>query len=1026
MQRQTGNRLFRGLFASQKAIHSFARCQDPLWPVVNANKGANAMKFSIKRQRRQTAFVVLLLIAAAGTAFAQYDTGGINGTVRDTSGAVIPGATVTCVNLGTQRTDTTQTSSEGEYVFSPLPVGSYRITAAKSGFETGIVQGIPVNISITSRADLTLKVGSTNQTVTVSASQVAVNTANADVGMTIPGSEITELPSNGREWETSLAVVPGNGTNEFEAGVGVLIDGADSNPSLNQGMGLAADRSDSVLTRESEDAIAEVQVMQGNYSAEYGRSMGDVINIRTKGGTNAFHGTVLEFYQNEALDARNWFATPGVSTPMTWNQFGGNLGGPILRNKLFFFSDYEGIRQTYTSSGQFHVLNAADRALAVPAIQPVLAAIPLGNGGPDPADPKDFDLYNANEVNTHSEDTGSFRLDWNPTVKDAFTARYNNNNSNTNLWYGIAAGQTTQTPQNIQFIKLSETHTFSPTAINEIGVASQQYYDYAYGGGGNFPVTSFSCFFCDMGATPGPALFQIYTRDATYEYLDTFTKTLGRHLLKAGVDIRHNLQNQRTDLQDSLSFFSISDFLQNSPWEMGSLYTPLRHYRNTNEAYFFNDDFRVLHNLTLNLGVRYEYNTILHEKNNQVANFDIATQTLLPPSQHIYDPDYTEVQPRFGFAWDPWSAGKTVLHGGFGLFYEPTSGGFISSEVNNTVHDLSWNVFEAPINCTPALVLAYPLPDPLPTCTPVPAFAVTEIDPKTRNMYEEHWSLGIQQQLVKNVTLDTSYVASHTVHLGMDLTNGPNFNSQNPYTGVYALTTAYTSETLNGSYYGANFNSLAIKLNGSLRTVSFNFAGTWQHIMDDMTGFFGSYQDPYDPAADWAGDGRGVQLNGDVIYHAPALPKVPRLIGGGWELSALEQHSPGSPFSIMTGNSTIYDTGQRPDRVAGVSMYPANKKLPFNQLNKAAFADPPVTGELGTMSRNAAIGPATQWLDMSAMKNISIGERWRTEFRIDAFNVLNHPTFGSPDGTMTDATFGETTSTSGASRVLQLSAKFMF
>ena len=973
------------------------------------------------------AVAILALICAATTAFGQYDTGGINGTVHDTAGAVIPNTTVTCVNMGTQRVYTTKTSAQGEYVFSPLPVGKYSVTVSPSGFATQTVQNIPVNISLLSRADLTPKVGSSQQTVTVNAAQVALNTTNADVGMTIPASTLAVIPTNGRAWEQSLVLVPGNGTNEFEAGVSVLIDGSDANATFGNAMGMAADRSNMVITRESLDSIGEVQVMQGDYSAEYGRSMGDVVNLRTKGGTNTLHGEALEFYQNESMDARNWFATPGVSTPMTWNQFGGNLGGPIRKNKLFLFGDYEGIRQTYTSSGQFHVLNAAQRAKFVPAMQPVVAAIPAGNGGPDPADPSIFDLYNANEVNTHDEDTGSLRLDWNASAKDLFTARYNNNNSNTDLFYGIAAGQKTKTPQNIQFIKLSDTHTFSPDAINEIGIASQQSYDDAYGGGGNFPVTGFSCFFCDAGALPGPALFAIYTRNATYEYLDTFTKTVGRHLLKAGIDIRHNMQNTETDLQDSLSYFGIPALQQNSAFAIGSLFNPMRYWRNTNYAYFVNDDFRVTSRLTLNLGLRYEFNSVVYDKNNGISNFDIPTQTILPPAgSHLYHPDWTDFSPRFGFAWQPLDTVNSVLHGGFGIFFDPPNSGPASGLNENTVHDLSYNVFEPALTCNVPLVLAYPLPDPLPVCTPIPPFSVTMLDPKIRDMYEEHWSLGLQQQLVKNIVLDISYVGSHTVHIGFDLSNGLNLNALNPYTGKRPLSTVYQDETLNGTYYGANFNSLAVKLNGQLKSVSFNVATTWQHEMDDQTAFFGSHQDPYDPMADWSVGGRGVQITGNVIYLAPALPRLPKVIGKGWEISALEQWYGGGLVDITTGNSTIWDTPQRPDRVLGVSMYPKNKSVPFNQLNKAAFASPPVTGAPGTLKRNAAIGPANQFLDMSIIKNNSIGKRFTSQFRIDLFNVLNHPTFGNPDGNMTDATFGQTTGTSGNPRFLQISAKLMF
>lgn len=976
---------------------------------------------------RCAAAILFLICATATTVFGQYDSGNIVGTIRDSSGAVMPGVTVTLVDMGTHRTRITKTTSMGEYIFSPLPVGEYSVTATKHGFRPQTTTNIEVHASVTSHADLVMKVGTMRQSVTVTAPQVSVNTTGSDEGMTLTKTDITQIPSNGRTWETSLSVIPINGTNEFEAGVGVLIDGADANVSMENGLGLQADRSNMVITRENMGAIAQIQVMQGNYSAEYGNSMGDVINLITKSGTNHFHGEAYEYYQNEAMDARNFFAAPGVSTPMTWNQFGGNLGGPFIKNKLFFFGNYEGIRQTYTASGLYHVLNLAQRQKFVPSMQPVVAAIPLGNGGPDPADPSVFDLYHANEVNQHGEDTGSVKLDWDASAKDVLSARYNDNNSRTYLFYGIAAGQHTQTPQNIQFLKVSETHTFSPTLINEAGFAWQHNFDYAYGGGGNFHTTGFSCTGCDFGALPGPALFSIYSKLPVYEALDTVTKISGRQLMKFGFDIRHQGQDERTDLQDFLHYTSLANFQQNNAWQLTSLQQPMMRYRNTNYAFFFNDDFRAKPNLTLDMGLRYTYATVVHELSNNIANFNILTQKLLPPSRHIYNPSYTDFGPRFGFAWVPFHGDKTVIHGGLGIFYDPP-GNFSSSVVQNTVHNLSYNIHQPPLNCTPALVLSYPLPDPLPTCSPIPPFSVTEVDPNMKDMYEDHWSFGVQRQIVRNVVLDTSYVGSHTGNMGFDLTNGINYNPLNPYTGARPLgDTKYLDETLNGPFYSADFNSLAVKLNGHLNKLTFNVALTWQNEMDDTTGFFGAYQYPFDPAADWAAGARGVQFNSSVVYYFPAVPRVPRVLGNGWEVSGLEQHSPGYPFTITTGQQTIYSTSQRPNRVLGVPVRPSNYSVPFNQLNKAAFVAPPGTGAVGNLGRNSVIGPGATFFDMSVMKNTYLfRERDNLVLRCDFFNVLNHPTFGNPDGTMSDASFGQTLGTSGSARILQVSAQFNF
>ncbi|HEU5339666.1 TonB-dependent receptor, partial [Edaphobacter sp.] len=627
--------------------------------------------------------VAVLVMSSAAAAVAQLDTGSIQGVIRDTTGAVIPNAAVVVTNEGTQRAYHTTSNAQGEYSVPTLPVGIYSVAASSKGFGTSTVTTIPLNASELHRTDVTLKPGNDTQQVTVTSNQMQVNTLGADLGTTIGADRIANLPLNGRDFTDLLALVPGSvtsgqfgqtslgGAETSFAGVNILLDGADATRIDTNATSMQLGRGAARVTRASVDSIAEFHILQGNFSAEYGRSIGDVVNVITKSGTNDLHGEAFEYLRNDALDARNYFAVPGTKTPLRLNQFGGNLGGPIMRDKLFFFANYEGVRQTITNTTIYDVLNATERAKFVTAMKPVVAAIPTGNLGPDPTDAKHFDLYSANLVNTLREDTGSFRIDWNTSDRNKFYLRYNIGDSYTNTTYGPAVGQTAPTPARTQFLKLSNTHTFSPTLLNEAGFGINSNHVSSYGGGGPFPVIAFSCFFCNFGAAPGPATFASIRPQTSYQYIDTLTKVLGRQTIKAGLDIRHNLSDEELGLQEFLSYGSISDFENNAGFAFSTLGNPMTRIRNTNYDFFVQDDLQLARNFTLNLGVRYEYNTVLHEKNNQLANFDIATQTVGAKGAALYKPDYNNFAPRIGFSWDPFGTGKTAIRGGIGVFYNP-------------------------------------------------------------------------------------------------------------------------------------------------------------------------------------------------------------------------------------------------------------------------------------------------------------------------------------------------------------------
>ena len=994
--------------------------------------------------------VAVLVMSSAVAAVAQLDTGSIQGVIRDTTGAVIPNATVVVTNEGTQRAYHATANAQGEYNMPSLPVGIYSVAASYKGFGTSTVTTIPLNASELHRTDVTLRPGSDTQQVTVTSNQMQVNTLGADLGTTIGADRIANLPLNGRDFTDLLALVPGSvtsgqfgqtslgGAETSFAGVNILLDGADATRIDTNATSMQLGRGAARVTRASVDSIAEFHILQGNFSAEYGRSIGDVVNVITKSGTNDLHGEAFEYLRNDALDARNYFAVPGTKTPLRLNQFGGNLGGPVVHDKLFFFANYEGVRQTITNTQIYDVLNATERAKFVTAMKPVVAAIPVGNLGPDPTDTAHvFDLYSANLVNTLREDTGSFRIDWNTSDRNKFYLRYNIGDSDTNTTYGPAVGQTAPTPARTQFLKLSNTHTFSPTLLNEAGFGINSNHVSSYGGGGPFPVIAFSCFFCNFGAAPGPATFASIRPQTSYQYIDTLTKVLGRQTIKAGLDIRHNLSDEELGLQEFLSYGSISDFEKNAGFAFSTLGNPMTRIRNTNYNFFVQNDLQLARNFTLNLGMRYEYNTVLHEKNNQLANFDIATQTVGAKGAALYKPDYNNFAPRIGFSWDPFGTGKTAIRGGVGVFYNPQLTGAVFSLTDNTSNNISVNIFQAlfgTVSCTPSFPLAYPVAS-VPTCTPQ-VRNVDQFDPKTRDSYAYHYSFGAQQQVAPDTVLEITYAGNRGLKLPAGAAfAGLQFNNQNPITGTYPRSQNFANERLLGDFLDSKYNSLQVALRGRRHVLTYDLNYTWAHEFDDTVSVFGAFVNPTNPKNDFSTGDIDVRNNftADAFFQAPTIGSVPRALGRGWSLGAIASVRSGLPVNITTNVPNDYGTPQRPNFAPGASISSVRAKnysSPNNQFNSAAFVTPP-SSDFGNVPRNAGTGPRFAQFDVAAIKNTAVGDKWRVQFRTDLFNIFNHPNFANPDGNTTDPNFGRSASTVGStigigtSRQVQLSIKLI-
>lgn len=1029
----------------------------------------------------------LFLIAGAQYSSAQLDTGTIAGIVKDASGAVIPDASVKITNTKTGRVWTAKSGSIGEFSVPSLPVGPYTVQVEKSGFKKLSVSEITLHTGETVRADATLPVGTQAEEVNVVAAMATVNTTTSDSGATIDSYTIKNLPLNGRDFVGLLALTPGaNMTSGFGGnsmdgmptgmdGLNILLDGTDATRVDQNTDNIQMGRGQARVTRASVDSIQEFKIMSSAYSAEYGRSVGDLVNVITKSGGNKYHGELFEYFRNDYLDAKNYFYNPQNPSPMRLNQFGGNMAGPIVKGKLFFFANYEGVRQIVTYPNYGFVLNQAMRAMAAPSVKPIVDAIPVGNGGPAWTSPPIggnppipwghwFDILYASTFTRLREDTASFKVDYVPSTKDSIAFRYNLNDSATTTKYGYAVGQTALAPARVQFGKLSWTHTFSPTFLNEAGLAVDRPVTNSFGGGGDFASGGFSCFFCTvgLGVTPGPALFSVVSPNTSIQLVDTATKVAGRQQIKFGFDIKRNMVNRQLTYQDTLIFGGgpgYSFTYNGQPWTVGGgpegmlqnnglgwqrTGYPMTGVWNTNFAFFLNDDIRVTPKFTLNLGLRYDVNTVVHDPTGKLVNFDMASMKFTQPGAPLYKPDRNDFAPRIGFSYDPFGHGKTVLRGGFGMFYLPVENNYLLNQAVNTNPNLSTTIFDTnpfftsnPRVCTPPITFTYPLPTQYPNCVPTAPTNVYAFDQNIRDSYSEHWNFGIQQELLKSTVLEVQYVGNHAIRMpgNMDL------NTISPFTNQRFVTDTYAEMYRQGNFTGAVYNAMQVSLRrwvGKGLNVNVNY--TWAHEKDDMLGLFEQYQNPNDLPHEWSNGDTDVRhvFTTSVIYDIPLQKlssSIPKKLAEGWQLSALLQTRTGLPVNLIGEQAGWFMIPRRPDCAPGVDLRSSNYSLPGTpehpQFNVDAVGAP-ANGHYGTCPRNAGRGPGFFQPDFALAKNTKLTERLTWQFRGEIFNTINHPNFANPNGNITSSGFGMSNSTIGnlvgvgTSRQIQLTTKLIF
>jgi hypothetical protein len=1086
-------------------------------------KEATLMKSKLIQSALYSAILCLLSLIAH-PAHAQVAGGSLSGTITDTSGASIAGAQVAVKNTATGVARTVETNSEGFYSAVNLIPGVYDISISASGFNSAIKSGITVNVGGQSLFNLTMQVGTIANKVDVTTEAPTVQLTSSDIGATVDSTTVRELPLNGRSWTDLAALQPGvstiqtqpgfaSGADRGNRGFGQQLTISGARPQQNNyrldGISLndyANGAPGSVLGGNlGVDAIQEFSVLTSNYSAEYGKTSGGVVNAVTRSGTDTIHGSAYEFLRNSALDARNYFEDPTIpKAAFRRNQFGGTIGAPIVKDRTFIFADYEGIRQSKgianvnfvpspaARAGMIHDKNG--NAITVPVdagIQKLLALYPASpNGGPHNGNPDVFlNTFSGQQV--ISENFLTARVDQNFSANDRLfvTYLYDKTPYDSPDSFGNVELNTLSSRQ---VVAAEETHTFSSNFLNaarfgynhenvnnntslkalnpaaaDAALASFPGQDAAF-----INVNGLTSMPGGVGGLPS----YLYGWNSFQAYDDAFW-TKGNHSIKFGVAVERMLLQvtAKTDPNGVWNFTDLQSLLTNVPSRFqGGLVSGLtpRNLRQTLVGGYIQDDWRWRHNVNLNLGLRYEMTTVPTETDGKLANL-LSLSDAAPHlgSPFFKNPTTKNFEPRIGFSWDPFSNGKMAIRGGAGLFdVLPLPYQFILMTTQASPFFQYTVVTAAGAAVQPLAFPAIPTAD-----ITANSLRSTYIEQNPKRNYVTQWNLNLQYQLTPSVAAMVAYVGSRGVHqpyrvddanmtlptltssgylwpqvdVNGNLTTGP--NAGNP---PDLINNNFGS--IHGMFYQGRSYFDALEMQVAKRmSHGFQAQGTftWGKSIDtssatvagDAFGNSISSLNWFDPRlsrglSDY-NVGRTFVMNATWDVPTPKSFNGPgRWAADGWELGMIFTLGDGVPFTPTWGTggdptfSQSHDDFAYPNRLGGSGCQTlTNPGNPSNYIKTECFAIPTAPNQAfwntncdaappslgvpindpsapplsplacfnlrGNSGRNVVIGPGVTNLDFSVFKNNPvkrISETFNVQFRMEMFNILNHPNFAPP------------------------------
>ena len=1032
--------------------------------------------YRLGRAVRRLVLLGILLIGTGSAALAQ-TTASIKGTVTDASGAAVSGAKVIVKSQGLGIERSTQTNSSGDYEVPALPPGVYSVEVQMQGFTSEIAKSLTLQVSQNALQNFGLNVASTGTVVTVESTQSVIDSTSITVGQVIDKNVVQEIPLNGRHFVDLALLVPGTVTPPQNGFLTAPLRGQGSfafnsaggredavNFMIN-GINLSDMLQNQVTFQPGINTVAEFKIDNSTYSAEYGRNSGSIVNIATRSGTDEFHGEAYDYLRNHFFDARNFFnPSPNPQSALKRNQFGGDVGGPIWRRHTYFFASYEGLRHRQGLTTTSDVLPDASRAQIQAGSNAIakalLGLIPAANGTINGA-PAFFGSASAN-VNI---DQGTIDISHNFSDADRLHGYYvyqNDLRQEPTQGANIPGFGDTRAGHR-QVLTLGETHVFSAALVNEVRAGANRVHILFN------PINGIDPASLGLSGVLGPSQTFIPTiriqdiglvfgderafpqgrGDTTFVVADTLTYLRGRHSFKFGTEFRDFRNDNFNGDPGQLIFNTSANFINGVVDSSARTLNNVANRINENALEFFGQDsFKLKPSLTLELGLRYSWNMTPSEARGRFVNFDPATVSLVPaPSP--YGQNNKNFQPRLGFAWDVFRTGKTILRGAYAYQVDQPITGFITGLNSNPP-------FAVPISVTAphSIGTLGTFFDPNNAANISPLY----VNPDFKNANVQSWNLNIQEQVTRSLGLMIGYFGNKGTHLEIDR----NVNqstilgtpASRPFTALSASSpflpgvTLSNSITEHDSSSNSNYNSLWITANQRVsRGLQFNASYTWSHSIDDVSrndqGLF--VQNSNNIAASRGSsdfDARH-RFVANAIYD---LPFTRNRLVSGWQLAPIVTVQSGNPFTVVLASSTITGAANtvRPNVIGPVQV----SGNPFGQwiVNPAASFALPAPGTFGNLGRNTVYGPGFADVDLALIKNTKLTERFNLQFRVDAFDLFNHPNFGQPGplaangatiitilpGNVVPASFSTIASTrfptadSGSSRQLQLALKLRF
>jgi hypothetical protein len=1034
--------------------------------------------------------------------------GGIAGTARDTTGAAIANAKVTLVRSSTSATYTTSTDGQGAFQFIQMAPDIYRLTIEAPGFKRYAIKALQVLVDTNTSTAAILEVGDVAETVIVDSSQPMVESQQNTLSGVVESKTIINMPLNARNFLDLALQTPGatpSAAGNQVSGFNVAGARTQSNNFLIDGISNVDTQTNAGISNfRINDAVQEFSVQTSVPTAEFGRGQGAVVNAVTRSGTNALRGTAFEYFRNTVLDDTDYFTKKAGTRKaiVNRNQFGGTLGGPIWKNKTFFFGSYEGFRQVAPTVTSTWVPTSAQRAAVTDPISLRLlqfwpAAQTTSTSGTN---------YTSNVPSSLKDSTGLLRVDHTLSEKDSLDGHYI-------IYRGIQivggptplSGGYTNIPASTS-TEVEENHIFTPAFLNVIrfgysmNATTATVHDYGLNA---------ATIFTDVNGNPLPGVVvatgsnmfdsglpSITISDGTaalgtsstypqgrisrtYELADTMTSTVVHgHVIKWGEHVRR--EDLRRYLETSsrgwLTFQNFSDFANglalSSQLRTGST---MVHYRRYPSDFFLQDQWKVLPNLTINYGVRYEVPSDIFELNDRGDNLvpgqgmtlfgtdlvlgintaltGVSSLTYTPGTKSVTNsgmsPDRNNVAPVFGFAYSPdfLGTGKTVIRGGFRVGYDEIFNNIPANQSLDAPASLpttqTANVTQpGKFSYATAFSQNVPLVSNIGKQGPgTPTVGLLQFYAMTRNLpssYNYAYNLSVERELSKTLSAEADYIGSVGRKLGVYVdTNEPTVTANNPsvrgplapneqvfpYNNYGQI---YTGEGIGKSSYNG---VVAVAKYRGQQGIAVQSSYTISHSLDNTSAYFGSTTDslpanPRDLSSEYGNSGFDLRQRWDTYYVVP-IPMGPghklfgqnnatsRLVASGWEVSGIALVQTGLPFTVHLGSVDYSGFNQATDRpnVIGTGRLQQNNGNPSAAFDTTYFSKSINAGTVGTERRNQHYGPHLVDFDMSAAKTFALRDRCHFQFRADFFNLFNHTNFANPVATVSSSSFGKITST---------------